>query len=65
MDRPSSSKLECYAAQGGRLAMVHELAGADREELKDKQLLAVRTELRSYRLDDRFHETCVVEQMIG
>jgi hypothetical protein len=47
MDRSSSNKLECYAAQGGRLAMAY----ADREELKDKQLLSVRTELRSYRLN--------------
>jgi hypothetical protein len=32
--------------------MVHELAGADREELKDKQLLSLRTHgLRSYRLN--------------
>ena len=31
--------------------MVHELAGADREELKDRQLLSLRTELRSNRLN--------------
>jgi len=31
--------------------MVHELAGAGREELKDKQLLSLRTELRSNRLN--------------
>jgi hypothetical protein len=31
--------------------MVHELAGADREELKDKRLLSLRTELRSNRLN--------------
>src|SRR6266516_4873948 len=31
--------------------MAYGLAGAHREELKDKQLLSLRTELRSYRLN--------------
>ncbi len=31
--------------------MAYGLVGAHREELKDKQLLSLRTELRSYRLN--------------
>jgi len=33
--------------------MAYGLAGAHREELKGKQLLSLRTELRSYRLNDQ------------
>jgi len=51
MDRSSSNKLECYAAQRRRLAMAHGLAGAERGELKDKRRLSLRTELRSYSLN--------------
>jgi hypothetical protein len=51
MDRQWSSKLECYVAQARRVAMAHGLAGAHQEELKGKQLLSLRTELRSYRLN--------------
>src|SRR5258707_2029480 len=51
VDRQWSNKLECYAAQGCRVAMAYGLAGAHREELKGKQLLSLRTELRSYRLN--------------
>ena len=51
MDRQWSNKLECYVAQARRVVMAYGLAGAHREELKDKQLLSLRTELRSYRLN--------------
>jgi hypothetical protein len=50
VDRQWSNKLECYVAQARRVVMAYGLAGARREELKDKQL-ALRTELRSYRLN--------------
>jgi len=51
VDRQWSNKLECYVAQARRVVMAYGLAGAHREELKDKQLLSLRTELRSYRLN--------------
>jgi hypothetical protein len=51
MDRQWSNKLECYVAQARRVVMAYGLAGAHREELKEKQLLLLRTELRSYRLN--------------
>ena len=51
MDRQWSDKLEYYVAQARRVVMAHGLAGAHREELKDKQMLSLRTELRSYRLN--------------
>jgi hypothetical protein len=51
VDRQWSNKLECYVAQARRVVMAYGLAGAHREELKDKQLLALRTELRRYRLN--------------
>jgi hypothetical protein len=51
VDRQWSNKLECYVAQARRVVMACGLAGAHREELKDKQLLALRTELRSNRLN--------------
>jgi hypothetical protein len=51
VDRQWSNKLECYAAQARRVVMAHGLAGAHREELKDKQPLPLCTELRSYRLN--------------
>jgi len=51
LDRQWSNKLECYVAQARRVVMAYGLAGAHREELKDKQLLSLRTELRSYRLN--------------
>jgi len=46
VDRQWSNKLECYVAQAGRIVIAYGLAGARREELKDKQQLALRTELR-------------------
>jgi hypothetical protein len=49
VDRQWSNKLECHAPQARRVATAYGLAGAHREELKDKQLLPLRTELRSYR----------------
>jgi hypothetical protein len=49
VDRQWSNKLECRVAQARRVVMAYGLAGA-REELKDKQLLSLRCELRSYRL---------------
>jgi hypothetical protein len=51
MDRQWSDKLECHVAQARRVVMAYGLAGARREELKDKQLLSLRSELRSYRLN--------------
>jgi hypothetical protein len=51
VDRQWSNKFECYVAQARRVVMAYGLAGAHREELKDKQLLWSRTELRSYRLN--------------
>jgi hypothetical protein len=51
VDRQWSNKLECYVAQARRVVMAHGLAGAHRAKLKDKQLLSLRTELRSYRLN--------------
>jgi hypothetical protein len=51
VDRQWSNKLECYVEQARRAVMAYGLAGAHREELKDKQLLSFRTELRSYRLN--------------
>jgi len=51
VDRQWSNQLECYAAQARRVIMAYGLAGAHREELKDKQLLLLRTELRSCRLN--------------
>ena len=51
MDRQWSNKLECYVAQARRVVMAYGSAGAHREELKEKQLLLLRTELRSYRLN--------------
>jgi hypothetical protein len=39
LDRQWSNKLECYVAQARRVVMADGLAGADLEELKDKQLL--------------------------
>jgi hypothetical protein len=51
VDRQWSNKFECYVAQARRVVMVYGLAGAHREELKDKQLLSLRTELRSYCLN--------------
>jgi hypothetical protein len=50
VDRQWSNKLECYVAQARRVVMAYGLTDAHREELKDKQLLSLRTELRSYRL---------------
>jgi hypothetical protein len=40
VDRQWSSKLECYVAQARGVVMADGLAGAHREELKDKQLLS-------------------------
>jgi hypothetical protein len=51
VDRQWSNKLECHVAQARCVGIAYGLAGAHREELKDKQLLSLRTELRSYRLD--------------
>jgi hypothetical protein len=51
VDRQRSNKLECHVAQARRVVMACGLAGAHREELKDKRLLSLRTELRSYRLN--------------
>jgi hypothetical protein len=51
MDRQCSNKLECHVAKARRVLMAHGLAGASRKELKDKQLLSLRTELRSNRLN--------------
>jgi hypothetical protein len=51
VDRQWSNKLECHVAQARRVVMAYGLAGARREELKDKQLLSLRSELRSYRLN--------------
>jgi hypothetical protein len=51
VDRQWSNKFECYVAQARRVVMAYGLAGAHREELKVKQLLSLRTELRSYRLN--------------
>jgi hypothetical protein len=51
VDRQWSNKLERYVAQARRVAMALGLAGAHREELKDKQLLSLRAELRSNRLN--------------
>src|SRR5258707_9673069 len=51
VDRQWSNKLECYVAQARRVVMAYGLAGAHREELKDKQRLSLHTELRSYRLN--------------
>jgi hypothetical protein len=51
VDRQWSSKLECNVAPARRVVMAYGLAGAHREELKDKQLLSLHTELRSYCLN--------------
>jgi hypothetical protein len=51
VDRRWSNKLECYVARARRIVMAYGWTGAHREELKDKQLLSLRTELRSYRLN--------------
>jgi hypothetical protein len=51
VDRQWSNKLECHPAQARRVVMAYGLAGAHREELKDEQLLPLRAELRSYRLN--------------
>src|SRR6266849_4574353 len=53
VDRQWSNKLECYVAQARRVVMAYGLAGAHREELKDKQLPSLRTELRSNRSGKR------------
>jgi hypothetical protein len=50
VDRQWSNKLECYAAQGRRVVMAYGSVGVHREELKDKELLSLRTELRNFRL---------------
>jgi hypothetical protein len=47
----ASSKLESSVAQARRVVMAYGLAGAHREELKDKQLPSLRMELRSNRLN--------------
>jgi hypothetical protein len=51
LDRQWSNKLEYHVAQARRVLMANGLAGAHREELKDRQLLSLRTELRSNRLN--------------
>jgi hypothetical protein len=51
MDRQWSNKLECHVAQARRVVMAYGLAGAHRQELKDKQRLSLRTKLRSYCLN--------------
>jgi hypothetical protein len=51
VDRQWSNKLECSVAQARRVVVTYGLTGAHREELKDKQPLSLRTELRSYRLN--------------
>ena len=51
VDRQWSNKPECDVAQARRVVMAYGLADAYREELKDKQLLSLRAELRSYRLN--------------
>jgi hypothetical protein len=50
VDRQWSNKLECRVAQARRVVTAYGLAGAHREELKDKRWLALRTELRNFRL---------------
>jgi hypothetical protein len=39
VDRQWANRLECNVAQARRVVMAHGLAGAHREELKNKQLL--------------------------
>jgi hypothetical protein len=51
VDRQWSNKRECHAAQARRVVMADGLGSAHRRELKDKQLLSLHTELRSYRLN--------------
>jgi hypothetical protein len=51
VDRQWSNKPECRVAQARRVVMAYGLGGAELEELKDRQLLSLRTELRSYRLN--------------
>lgn len=43
------TRMLCRA--GRCVVMAHGVSGAHREKLKDKQLLSLRTELRSYRLN--------------
>jgi hypothetical protein len=45
VDRQWSNKLECYVAQARRVVMAYGLAGAQWEELKDRQLPSLLTEL--------------------